>query len=154
MPASSPARKSICWTSKLFDAAHLEYILNSMLTQSQDSVPPAPEFIDSMALFLSSGLPNNALNSSASSLPSSPFISSLRCSMDSLSPSSIISKSSFISLRPPSISAHGSTTILKALRSFIVSLAFLVSSQNLGVEISLSSSLTFFCFISMSKMPP
>ena len=50
IPAISPSRKSSTWIWNPLRSAHLLYIRYSILAQSQDSVPPAPAWIVTMAL--------------------------------------------------------------------------------------------------------
>ncbi len=65
IPASSPAKVSITSVRKPLRSAQRKYIRRSILAQSWASVPPAPEWIETMALFRSFSPPSIRLNSAA-----------------------------------------------------------------------------------------
>ena len=87
IPAWSPAWTSWTSTSKPRRSAHLLYIRKSMSAQSQDSVPPAPAWIERNALFLSNWpVRKDAISSLSSSSPIAETPASSSFSLASRSP--------------------------------------------------------------------
>ena len=151
IPASSPSRKSS--TSVLYPllSAQRVYILYNILAQSQDSVPPAPALIFTMALFLSYS-PDKRVsilvfsNSSINSFVSCSTSSTIEASFSS-SPISIkVPRSSYFCWRCSMVSRLS----FNCFNSFVISWDLVKLSQNPCSSIipSISSILSFFACMS------
>jgi hypothetical protein len=135
-------------------SAHLVYILKSIAAQSQDSVPPAPELMLTMALSLSSVLSSRLPNSKA---PTSAFIlsvSALRWASEARSAGSVMDRSPFISLRWERSFLNGPIDCFKPLSFLSALLALSLSFQKSSPDIFSSSFFISVSAFSGSKITP
>ena len=132
IPASSPLTSFNTLNLNFLSSAQRKYILKSIPAQSQASVPPAPEFISTIALALSN-FPEKRIANLNFSQASLSFSAS-----DKISGTNSLSckeKSSFKSLSLIFRLSQSSTLPLISLSSAMTTEAAFESPQKLGSEI-------------------
>jgi hypothetical protein len=158
IPAWSPAWTSWTCTSKPLRSAHRLYIRKSMSAQSHDSVPPAPAWMDRIALLLSNW---PVRKDAISSLSSSPIISATAesSSLSWTSRSAAGDDSTSSTMTPVSSTflwnaTTGSTARLSTFSFAMCFWALSLLSQNPGSPIWASIASISRRFWSTSKKPP
>ena len=155
MPATSPGDSSSNVALNPLRSAYFKYWRNSMLAQSQASVPPAPAWMSRNALSGSAGLLNIRRNSSFSTSAEIRCVSSsMVCRPDSSLSDLLMSNNSVLSSiswpKRPMVSTISSRDFFSLPSSW----AFLGSFQTLGSSREALTVLSRSDLASKSKIPP
>src|SRR5271166_5646734 len=158
MPAWSPAWTSWTSTSKPRRSAQRLYMRKSISAQSQDSVPPAPAWMERIALFASNWpVRKEAISSLSSSSPMADTFWSSSFSWDSLSAGGDASTSSAMTSVSSTFFWNAITGSTARLSTFSLAMCFWARSllsQNPGEPIWASMASISLRFWSTSKKPP